>query len=710
MRPRLITVLIVGLMLAGSVAAQYPVTRQDTVTDTYHGVSVTEHYRWLENFDDPTVKEWLVAQNAFTQAYLEKIAARAAITKELARLFSVESSSYYSLKYIKGMLFGIKNQPPKQQPFIVTLADPNDLSTERVVVDPNRLDTTGQTSMDFYNPSSDGKLIAVSLSYRGSEDGTLFVFNVATGAKLSDSIPRVNYPTAGGSVAWNADNSGFFYTRYPQKGERPEEDLHFYQQVYFHKLGTPFSEDRYEVGQEFPRIAEIQLATSEDGKHVLAVVSHGDGGEYEHFLSDADGKWSQLTKFSDRITKASFGIDQALYLLSLKDTPKGQLLRMSLTQTELSTTKPVVTETQNVLSDFLPTASRLYVVEQTGGPTQIKVFDLDGNPQADVPVQPISSVGSPVWLDGDRMLYNEQSFLTPATWRQYDPATGMAAPTAMKKSTVADFNDAEVIRDFAASKDGTKVPINILRKKGTVLDGNNPTLLYGYGGYSSNMSPYFSERNRLWLDMGGVFVLANIRGGGEFGEEWHLQGNLTRKQNVFDDFTACAQWLIANGYTNPNRLAIEGGSNGGLLMDAALVQHPELYAAVVSRVGICDMLRVELHSNGAFNVTEFGTVKDLDQFNALYAYSPYHNVKNGVAYPAVLLTAGDYDGRVDPYHSRKMAARLQEATSSSRPILLRTSSTSGHGIGSSLDDRISLEADVLAFLSKELNIDYKPMQ
>lgn len=709
MRFRLAT-LVFMTGLAASVAAQYPPTKQDTVTDIYHSISVTEHYRWLENFDDPAVKDWMAAQNAFSQKYFSSIESRKAFRAELDRFNSVQSTSYYSLKYIKGFLFALKSQPPKQQPFIISLTDPNDLSTERVVLDPNLLDTTGQTSMDWYQPSSDAKLVAVSLSYRGSEDGTLFIFDVATGNKLPDSIPRVNFPTAGGSVAWNEDNSGFYYTRYPQKGERADEDLHFFQQVYFHKLGTDVSEDRYEVGKEFPRIAEIELETSEDGRHVLATVSNGDGGEYEHHLYSPDKRWSQLTKLSDRITKASFGIDQALYLVSLKDTPKGQLLRMSLNETELSITKPILKESQYVLNDFLPTASRLYVVEQAGGPNLLKVYDLDGNQRPDVPIQPISSVGKPVWLDGDRILYNDQSYLTPSTWNIFDPTNNEVTATAMKKTTVADFSDAEVVREFVTSKDGTKVPINILRKRGTTLDGNNPTLLYGYGGYSSNQAPYFSERNRIWLDMGGVFVVANIRGGGEFGEEWHLAGNLTKKQNVFDDFAACAQWLITNGYTNPNKLAIEGGSNGGLLVNAVLVQHPELFAAVVCRVGICDMLRVELHSNGAFNVTEFGTVKDLDQFNALYAYSPYHNVKNGTSYPAVLLTAGDHDGRVDPYHTRKMAARLQEATSSSRPILMRTTSTTGHGIGSSFQEKISLDADVLAFLAKELNIIYPPTQ
>jgi prolyl oligopeptidase len=274
----------------------------------------------------------------------------------------------------------------------------------------------------------------------------------------------------------------------------------------------------------------------------------------------------------------------------------------------------------------------------------------------------------------------------------------------------ANFDDIEVVREFAKSKDGTKVPINILRKKGIKLDGNNPTLLYGYGGYGINLTPSFNATRRIWFDAGGVYAIANLRGGGEYGEEWHKAGNLTHKQNVFDDFIACAEHLIQRKYTRPEKLAVMGGSNGGLLMGAFLTQRPELAHAVVSRVGIYDMLRVELDPNGVFNTTEFGTVKNLEQFKALYAYSPYHHVRNGTPYPAILMTTGEHDGRVNPAHSRKMIARLQAATSSDNPILLRVSSTTGHGIGSSLSDRIAEQTDIYAFLFKELGVRTSPWQ
>jgi prolyl oligopeptidase len=306
-------------------------------------------------------------------------------------------------------------------------------------------------------------------------------------------------------------------------------------------------------------------------------------------------------------------------------------------------------------------------------------------------------------VEGDEVLFSSSSYLAPTAWYHFNPASGEAQRTALFETSPADFSDCEVVREFATSKDGTKVPVNIIRLKGTKLNGKNPTLLTGYGGYGISQRPNFSDSRRVWLEQGGIWAIANLRGGGEYGEEWHLAGNLTKKQNVFDDFAACAEHLIKAGYTNPSKLVIEGGSNGGLLMGAVLTQHPDLFAAVVTHVGIYDMLRVELDPNGAFNVTEFGTVKDPEQFKALYAYSPYHHVVDKKAYPAVFLLTGENDGRVNPLHSRKMAARLQAATGSKKPVLLWTS-RSGHGIGSALSERISRSADVFAFMFDQLGV------
>jgi prolyl oligopeptidase len=325
-----------------------------------------------------------------------------------------------------------------------------------------------------------------------------------------------------------------------------------------------------------------------------------------------------------------------------------------------------------------------------------------------VPTLPVSSVSGLDCWNGDQLLFGNASYLEPFSWFTVDPESREPRRTALYLTAPVDFSDAEVVREFATSKDGTKVPLNILKRKGTRLDGNNPTLLYAYGGYGISLSPSFDSTRRIWLDAGGVYVVANLRGGGEFGEAWHKAGNLTRKQNVFDDFIGAAEHLIRRGYTRPAKLAVQGGSNGGLLMGAFLTQRPDLATAVVSHVGIYDMLRVELDPNGQFNITEFGTVQDPAQFKALYAYSPYHRVRDRVAYPAVLLATGENDGRVNPAQSRKMAARLQAATGSDRPVLYRSNAAAGHGIGTALKDRIAEQADVLAFLFDQLQVPAAP--
>jgi len=687
-------------------AAGPPASRLELVTDVYHGVEVTEAYRWLEDWDDSSVQAWSDAQNAHARTYLDAILQRVAIKEQLTELYSEGSTRYSDLKRRDGMIYAMKNQPPHQQPFLVALASAHDTRSERIIIDLNKLDTSYTTAIDFFVPSRDGKRLAVSMSMRGSEKGTVYVYDAATGERLPDVVREVNGPTAGGGVAWNADGTGFHYTHYPRAGERPEEDRSFYQQVYYHKLGTPTEQDVYSLGEDFPRIAEIDLSTSDDGRYILAIVSNGDGGEYAHYVLSPDGKWTQITRFEDNVTKAEFGPDEALYLYSHKDAPRGQILRLPLAKLEPARAKVVVPESDVTIREFEVTDKYIYVVDILGGPSDVRVFDHLGRAQTAFPVPPIAAVGGLTSIGNDRVLYNTSSYIEPSGWNEYDPASGKATRTALYVTSKADYSNVEVVREFATSKDGTKVPVNILRRRGLTLDGQNPTMLYGYGGYGISMTPSFDAGLSLWLNQGGVYAVANLRGGGEFGEEWHLEGNLTHKQNVFDDFAACAEHLIAAGYTNPSRLAIQGGSNGGLLMGAALTQRPDLYRAVVSSVGIYDMLRVELDPNGEFNVTEFGTVKDPDQFAALYAYSPYHNVKDATAYPAVLFLTGQNDGRVNPAHSRKMTARLQVASTSGYPLLLRTSAETGHGAGTSLDRRIDRQADIYAFLFRELGMDY----
>ncbi|HLX21801.1 MAG TPA: prolyl oligopeptidase family serine peptidase, partial [Usitatibacter sp.] len=351
-----------------------------------------------------------------------------------------------------------------------------------------------------------------------------------------------------------------------------------------------------------------------------------------------------------------------------------------------------------------PAAKHLYVGYMVGGPSEIRVFDLAGKPVRTLPTEPISSNNLGERLGGDDILVRSESFVSSPAWYRYSPEGNKLAKTDLADPSKVSFSDAEVTREMAKSKDGAMIPVNLIMKKGTKLDGSNPLLLYGYGGYGLSERPHFSLWARVWLDHGGIFATVNLRGGGEYGEAWHLAGNLVNKQHVFDDMIGAAEHVIARGYTKPERLCAVGGSNGGLLMGAILTQRPDLFRAVWSAVGIYDMLRVELTPNGAFNVTEFGTVKDEAQFKALYAYSPYHHVKDGAAYPAILFSTGENDGRVDPYNSRKMVARLQAADPKGRPILLRISGDTGHGIGTSLDKRVAEDADGLSFLMSQLGM------
>jgi prolyl oligopeptidase len=692
-------------LLAGAAALPSVPAPPQPATNVYHGVVVVDDYQWLEDATAPAVREWTRLENERTRDYFAQLPFRAGIAQQLAQLRGEESARYSGLQERKGRIFALRFKPPAQQPLLVRLSSLAAPALWRTVFDPNAYNTNGTTAIDWYVPSPDGRVVAVCLSEGGSEQGTLHFFEVESGRKLADEIPRVQCPTGGGSAAWTADGTGVFYTRYPHRGERPEADLDFYQQVWLHRLGTPLTDDQYAIGKDFPRIAEIALEGSEDGQWVLAAVANGDGGDFAHYLREAMGEWRQVTRFEDGIKQVKFGRDGALYLLSRKDAPRGKVLRLPLDTLDLAKASVAVPESRGVVQEFAPCDHGLYVVNLLGGPSELLYYPRGSNRPRQIPILPVSSVSGLDSWHGDELVFGNVSYLRPFGWYTCDPAANAVRRTALYLTSPADFEDIEVVREFATSKDGTKVPLNILCKKGLKRDGRDPTLLYGYGGYGVNLTPSFDSTRRIWFDAGGVYVVANLRGGGEYGEQWHKAGNLTHKQDVFDDFIAAAEHLIERRYTNPSKLAVEGGSNGGLLMGAFLTQRPELARAVVAHVGIHDMLRVELDPNGQFNVTEFGTVKNPEQFKALLAYSPFHHVRDGVNYPAVLLTTGENDGRVNPAQSRKMAARLQAATASDLPILFRSTATAGHGIGSSLKDRIAEQADVLAFLFNQLGVD-----
>ena len=713
------SVLCLPVLLAAAGDAAPP-TRRAPVEDSYHGVSVTDDYRWLENAASPEVVAWTQAQNRHTRTVLDALPGAEALRRRVREIRTIEVPRFGELKSAGGRLFALRFRPPQQQPVLVVMQSADRPDDARMLVDLNQIDASGATSMDWYAPSLDGRKVAVSLAQGGSERGDVHVYDVDSGRPLPDVVPRVNYGTAGGSLAWDARGEGFYYTRYPRKGERPEADLDFYVQVYYHKLGTPESQDRYEIGKDFPRIAEIELRARPDGRYLLANVQNGDGGEFEQHLRREDGSWTRLTRFTDRVLEAVFDpADESLLLLSRAGAPRGRLMRQALRPSgPLEPPRSFLPESEAVIensftwdatSKIVPSGNHLYLVEQVGGPERVRVLDRAGQQPGQVPLPDASAVYQILPEPGrDALLVQSASYVEPTTWYRFEPGAAGSASRLTKTGLSVEFpislRDATVSREWAVSKDGTRVPLTVIAPKGAPRDGTSPTLLTGYGGYGVSETPYFDPGLRLWLDHGGIVAHANLRGGGEFGQAWHDGGRLLQKQNVFDDFIACAEQLVKAGYTSPRRLAIEGGSNGGLLMGAVLTQRPDLFAAVVSHVGIYDMLRVELSPNGAFNVPEFGTVKDEAQFQALFAYSPYHHVKDGTAYPPVLLPTGANDPRVDPMHSRKMAARLQAATGGRSLVLLRASAGSGHGIGTGLDERIALEADVWAFLFAQLGV------
>jgi prolyl oligopeptidase len=697
------------LLLAPAVQAApaLPETPKKPVVDTYHGVAVTDDYRWLESDSDPAVKTWSDAENAVARAFLDGVPARKDILARVTALTRSRTPRYGSLVVRGATTFALKDAPPKDQPLLVALASVDDTTSERVLVDPNTLDPSGETTIDFFAPSLDGAKVAVSLSKGGTEDGTVAVWEVASDKRLADEVPHVNGGTAGGSVAWNADGTGFWRTRYPAAGERPDGEVEFWQQVWFHRLGTAASADTYVLGKEFPKIAEVELATSDDGKFVVVDVSDGDGGDHAYWLGENGGAFRQLSRFTDRVVKAEFG-EGALYLLSRLGAPNGKILRLALPGGTLANARTVVPASPRAISSYLPAGDRLYVEDIVGGPSEMRVFGALGRPLGRVALPPISSVGGLVHAAGDGALIRTESYTEPARWWRYDPKAGKLAATALVQKSPATFAGVEVTRVFATSKDGTKVPINLMYRKGTKLDGSAPTMLYGYGGYGISETPSFSASRQVWLEQGGIYAMAGIRGGGEYGDAWHRAGNLTKKQNVFDDFAACAKYLVDHRYTNPSKLAVRGGSNGGLLMGSMITQHPDLAKSVVCQVGVLDALRMEFEPNGVFNITEFGSVKDPAQFKALYAYSPYHHVVEGKKYPAVLFMTGANDPRVAPSNSRKMAARLQAANAADTPILLRTSANTGH-VGAPLSAKNEETADWYAFVFKTLDVPYQPV-
>ncbi len=684
--------------------------RVEDARDSYHGVTVIDPYRWLEDGDDPAVKAWSRAQNVYARSRLDAMPVRAAVSRRITELIAGgESVAYHSLSVTGDRLFAMKDDPRLQQAQLISMAADGGGGDVRIVLDPNVLDPTGSTTIDWRQVSHNGKLAAVSVSAGGSETGDVHVLDVATGREVSAVVPNVQRGTAGGDLAWLADDSGFYYTRYPRPGERSADDAAFFQQVWLHKLNESPDRDVYVLGQTFPRIAEIRLF--ENAGRLLISVQDGDSSRFQHHLRQTDGRVVQLSDFDDGLAQVIFGPNGKLYGLSWARDLKGEIVETSAQTPDFRHARTLISAGADAIGHsfydlYSPTimakGERLYIVYQAGGPTELRVFDLAGHRLTGPAQEPVSAVFEVTDAGAHGVYFSTTSYVTSKRWSAFDGRTTRALAISSKETV--DYSDVKVLREYATSKDGTQIPVNILMPKDAQPDATRAIVVTGYGGYGLSSTPGLSRSRHILFENGVLFAEANIRGGGEYGESWHRAGMLTSKQNCYDDFIAVVEHLLARGYADPRRVGIVGGSNGGMMMGAILTQRPDIATAVVSHVGVYDVVRSELEPNGEFNVPELGTVKDPAQFAAIYAYSPYHHVVSGARYPAILLTSGANDPRVNPLHSRKFAARLQAAQAGDAPILLTAEENAGHGIGASVQQDINSRTDQYAFFFDRLGV------
>jgi prolyl oligopeptidase len=722
--------LLFSLLITATVFGQdVPPAMKQPVTDEYHGVKVVDDHRWLEDGKSAETQQWLAAENAHSLHYFQHAPAWNLVLHDIKNPKEKQGAEERNLDFRRGRFFYMQlDRTAQQQAVLITstsLGTPSSApANARVLLDPSKLDSTGHTSIDWYMPSLDGSLIAVGLAVGGSERAALTVFDTATAKQVGAAFIPMGFHGGRRSVAWLPGNKGFLYGGYaPAVAAAAQATILKNEKVFEHTLGTSQTEDHVVLDQGLTPLAQIALDSDPTGKWIVASAEDGDGGKYANFVRMPDGSWQQISTYSDEVVAVTPGTaeEDALYLTSLKDAPRGKILEISAKTPVLREAKTIIPEgPASIVHDapegdshsLLVTKDRLYVTTIDGGPNRLLVYDHKGMPLPEVPLPPVSGVSEVAAVGPETLAIQTSGFLTPPAYLTYHQgAHTQPEATALSQPASEIVTGYVVDRSFATSKDGTRIPMNIIHRRGSAMDGTVPTLVYGYGGYGISLSPEFvgSIYWTTWLQQGYTLVITNIRGGAEYGESWHLGGNLTRKQNVFDDFSACAQYLIDKHWSSSAHMAAIGGSNGGLLMGAEITQHPEQFRAVVSLVGIYDMLRIELDPNGQFNTTEFGSVKDAAQFQALYAYSPYHHVVDGTKYPAVLMETGDNDPRVNPAQSRKFAARLQAASSSLAPILLKTFADAGHGSSSSADLQQQL-ADAYTFLFQELGVAFAPSQ
>ena len=688
----------------------YPAAARGETVDDYHGTKVADPYRWLEDIDSTETRAWVDGQVALVDAYLKTVPQRDAIEKRLTQLWNYEK---YGLPMQRGGKYFFTKNDGLQNQAVLYVAD--GLNSEpRVLIDPNTLSKDGTVALAGTALTDDGKLMAYNIADAGSDWNIIKVRDVATGKDLPDEIRWVKFSGA----SWLKDGSGFYYARFDEpKGENKLKSANENQKVYFHKLGTPQSADVLVYERPDQPKWYFGAGVSDDGKYLILGIS--DFAKIENAVyyreiapaSPGTGEFKPLAAEFD----AQYSVidnDGPVFLVQTdKDAPRGRVVAIDSRKTEPANWVEVIPQTDYALQGTSLVGDQMFANYLQDAKTLVRVHDVKGKHLKDVAFEGIGSAGGFGGRRSDtETFYSFSSYNRPPTIYRYDVKTGKSEVYREPKVAI-DPAKYETEQKFYTSKDGTKVPVFIVHKKGLKLDGTNPTLLYGYGGFNIPLTPGFSPATVLWLDMGGVYAVANIRGGGEYGEEWHKAGTRLKKQNVFDDFIGAAEYLIKEGYTKPEKLAIHGGSNGGLLVGAVLNQRPELFGAAVPAVGVMDMLRFHKFTIGAAWTADYGNSENAEEFAALKAYSPLHTIKEGVCYPPVMVTTADHDDRVYPAHSFKYAAALQHAQAQNKdcanPILIRIETRAGHGAGKPTSKRIEELADMYAFLVKSLKMSPK---
>ncbi|MBD2626563.1 prolyl oligopeptidase family serine peptidase [Trichormus variabilis] len=696
----------------------YPNTNKSNQVDNYHGTVVADPYRALEDPDSEETKAWVDAQNQVTFGYLNEIPAREKIKQRLTKLWDYEK---YGTPFKEGeTYFYFKNDGLQNQSVLYTL--PSLDAEPRVLLDPNKLSEDGTVALSGIAISEKGKLLAYGLSTSGSDWQEWKVRDIETGEDLKDHLQWVKFSNA----SWTHDHQGFFYSRYDEQSEktkleaenavlgRPQEeqfsktDVNYYQKLYYHKIGTPQADDILIYHRPDQKEWGFSGEVTEDGKYLIISVWLGTDSRNLVFYQDLTNHKSEVVELINQF-EANYSFidndDSVFYFRTDLNAPRGKVIAIDTKNTNLENWQEIIPQTAETLESVGILNNQFVADYLQDAHSQIKIFDLKGNFIREVELPGIGSAGG---FGGKRhdteTFYSFTSFTAPGTIYRYDMKTGKSEIFRQPK---VDFNadEYETKQVFYESKDGTKIPMFITHKKGIKLDSNNPTYLYGYGGFNASLTPSFSVSLLVWLEMGGVYVVPNLRGGGEYGEEWHQAGMKEKKQNVFDDFIAAAEWLIANNYTKPAKLAIGGGSNGGLLVGACMTQRPKLFGAALPAVGVMDMLRFHKFTIGWAWVAEYGSSENPEEFKTLYAYSPLHNLQPGTAYPATLITTADHDDRVVPAHSFKFAAALQEAHGSNAPVLIRIETKAGHGAGKPTAKIIEEAADKWAFLVRVLGVE-----